>query len=574
MLSSSSVTSVVGLRPISVSSAASGYSEPANSPSQRTSTARPGFAPSSSCTLDLPPIPSGRLVALPGPLAPHPPALVVVAPDRLHDLVHVVRHPEELELRRRDHPLAERLLAHPAQEPVPEIPPVEDDGEVVDLLGLLERQRLEDLVERAEAAGQAHEAAGVLHEHDLAHEEVVEGDHGVGVAVAGLGVSGQLDIEADRTARAAARALVRGFHEPGAAARDHREPGAREGLADAHGGGVVAMPGGRPRAPEDRDRGPHGPQALEALDELADDLEDGPGVLGAPVDHALRIGASRARLNGPAGASGALAGLEERVESPARLRLLVARTGAARPARCEVVAAVGALAVVDALRGGLAAFVVGRGIVVGAVPADVQVSAAARAGVAEADPLARAQLDGRSTAEAAHGPEPARERREWQGREGGRAAARGRAREPFAAGPLGPGGSPGCASGCGAGFQLEGEASDSADVQECDRPGPIFSRLVDDPAFGEAVDEFVVGVAERVDHLQDADSKGDLAELRRLSAQLGVDARTAGFDLLADVAGAVESACLDRAYKPAHDGVVALTELARRIRLGHRGAMS
>jgi hypothetical protein len=36
----------------------------------------------------------------------------------------------------------------------------------------------------------------------------------------------------------------------------------------------------------------------------------------------------------------------------------------------------------------------------------------------------------------------------------------------------------------------------------------------------------------------------------------------------------VAAACLERAGKPAHDGVVALTELARRIRLGHRGAMS
>jgi hypothetical protein len=111
-------------------------------------------------------------------------------------------------------------------------------------------------------------------------------------------------------------------------------------------------------------------------------------------------------------------------------------------------------------------------------------------------------------------------------------------------------------------------------VQDSDRPLPIYSKLVDDPAYGEVIDEFVVGVAERIDHLQDADSKGDLGELRRLAAQLAIDARTAGFDLLADVAGAVEAASLDRAGKPAHDGIVALTELARRIRLGHRGAMA
>ena len=121
---------------------------------------------------------------------------------------------------------------------------------------------------------------------------------------------------------------------------------------------------------------------------------------------------------------------------------------------------------------------------------------------------------------------------------------------------------------------MKREPSDIADVQDCERPGPIFSRLLDDPAFGEAIDEFVVAVAERVDHLQDADSKGDLGELRRLAGELVVDSRAAGFDPLAEVAAAVESACLDRAHKPAHDGVVALTELARRVRLGHRGAMA
>src|SRR5262245_50181540 len=112
MLSSSSVMSVWGLRPISVSSAMSGYSDPANSPSQRTSTPRlAAVLPSPSCNRIPPSDALGRLVPLPGRLAPQSLALVVVPADRLHDLVHVVRHPEELEFRRRAHPLAERLLA-------------------------------------------------------------------------------------------------------------------------------------------------------------------------------------------------------------------------------------------------------------------------------------------------------------------------------------------------------------------------------------------------------------------------------------------------------------------------------
>jgi hypothetical protein len=111
-------------------------------------------------------------------------------------------------------------------------------------------------------------------------------------------------------------------------------------------------------------------------------------------------------------------------------------------------------------------------------------------------------------------------------------------------------------------------------VQDSERPLPLYSKLIDDPNSGDAIDEFVVGVAERVDHLQDADSRGDFAELGRLACELALDARNAGFELLADVAGVVQAACVDGSKKPAHDGVIAVTDLACRIRLGHRGAMA
>jgi hypothetical protein len=111
-------------------------------------------------------------------------------------------------------------------------------------------------------------------------------------------------------------------------------------------------------------------------------------------------------------------------------------------------------------------------------------------------------------------------------------------------------------------------------VQDCDRPRPIYSSLHDDPACAEIIDEFVVGVSARVDHLQDADSRGNLRELEGLAAQLALDAQKMGFGPLAEVAAAVERACADGYAKPAHDGVVALTEVALRIRLSHRGAMS
>jgi hypothetical protein len=122
--------------------------------------------------------------------------------------------------------------------------------------------------------------------------------------------------------------------------------------------------------------------------------------------------------------------------------------------------------------------------------------------------------------------------------------------------------------------QFLAAAADTVGVQESERPLPMYSRLIDDPACSDAIDEFVVGVAERVDHLQDADSKGDLVLLARLASELALDAKSVGFDLLADVARNVEAASLEGSKKPAHDGVVAVTDLAFRVRLGHRGAMS
>ena len=69
-----------------------------------------------------------------------------------------------------------------------------------DLAGLRQGQRLEHLVEGAEAAGEHDEALGVLHEHRLAGEEVAEVDAEVDPLVE-AGLEGQLDAEADATRR-------------------------------------------------------------------------------------------------------------------------------------------------------------------------------------------------------------------------------------------------------------------------------------------------------------------------------------------------------------------------------------
>ena len=83
--------------------------------------------------------------------------------------------PEEIEIGGRDHPV--RVATGSLSQSTSGLQysvPAQDHREVVDLAGLDERQRLEQLVERAEPAGKDDEALRVLHEHRLAHEEVAE----------------------------------------------------------------------------------------------------------------------------------------------------------------------------------------------------------------------------------------------------------------------------------------------------------------------------------------------------------------------------------------------------------------
>jgi hypothetical protein len=105
---------------------------------------------------------------------------------------------------------------------------------VPDLAGLDQRQRLEQLVHRPEAARQDDERAGVLHEHRLAGEEVPELDAEIDVRVDRLLV-GQLDVAADREPAAFLAAAVRGLHDPGTAAGDDRETTLREPAGDRPG---------------------------------------------------------------------------------------------------------------------------------------------------------------------------------------------------------------------------------------------------------------------------------------------------------------------------------------------------
>ena len=105
------------------------------------------------------------------------------------------------------------------------------------------------------------------------------------------------------------------------------------------------------------------------------------------------------------------------------------------------------------------------------------------------------------------------------------------------------------------------------------RADPIYSKLADDPSLGDAVDAFVVSLAERVDTLQDLDSQANYAELGAQAAELSLDGTKVGFDSLSRIADAVVACASEGDRNDTHKALIELTEIARRIRLGHRGSV-
>lgn len=111
----------------------------------------------------------------------------------------------------------------------------------------------------------------------------------------------------------------------------------------------------------------------------------------------------------------------------------------------------------------------------------------------------------------------------------------------------------------------------SSDVDD----GPIVSSLAGDGAHFERLERFVVALGERVDRLQDLESARDRKQIEAEARSLGYEASQLGYPALAEAAAAVERACADaaaapRAPSPLRASVVALTHVARRVRLGHR----
>ena len=102
---------------------------------------------------------------------------------------------------------------------------------------------------------------------------------------------------------------------------------------------------------------------------------------------------------------------------------------------------------------------------------------------------------------------------------------------------------------------------------------PIYSSLEQDPGAGETIDTFIIGLAERVDTLQDTERLGDLSQLAALTAALIADAQRAGFESLAEIGKAVQSACFDEDAPAVRERLCDLTDESQRARLGHKGSV-
>jgi hypothetical protein len=111
-------------------------------------------------------------------------------------------------------------------------------------------------------------------------------------------------------------------------------------------------------------------------------------------------------------------------------------------------------------------------------------------------------------------------------------------------------------------------------VHMFDDPTPaLYSTQTDDPERLEAISDFVIALAARVDRLQDAQVVADYGQLGTLCRSLESNATNLGYPRLADIAREVAVACSLEKEESIELGLIAITDSARRIRQGHRGSV-
>lgn len=104
------------------------------------------------------------------------------------------------------------------------------------------------------------------------------------------------------------------------------------------------------------------------------------------------------------------------------------------------------------------------------------------------------------------------------------------------------------------------------------RRTPIYSILSTGSDLDESIHQFVIGLAEQVDLLQDDEQSSDFEGLEERAAVLAGHADRMGYPELARVAQKVADSCSEEMKGAVQKGLVEVTEIARCIRLGHRGS--
>ena len=98
---------------------------------------------------------------------------------------------------------------------------------------------------------------------------------------------------------------------------------------------------------------------------------------------------------------------------------------------------------------------------------------------------------------------------------------------------------------------------------------PIHSLLVDDESL-ERLDGFLIALGERIDGIQEAELLGALDEVGKSALALASDALALGLPPLAEAARRVAERSRIGDLDRLHEDVILLTEVATRVRLGHR----
>lgn len=105
-----------------------------------------------------------------------------------------------------------------------------------------------------------------------------------------------------------------------------------------------------------------------------------------------------------------------------------------------------------------------------------------------------------------------------------------------------------------------------------ERKPPIRSTQEDVAELAEDLDRFVIGLAERVDAIQDAEMATSWSDVAEFARTLANDADRLGYPVMAMSSKSVAMAAEDAKMDTLQDAIIDLTDLAQRIRRGHRGA--